>query len=139
RWRLIQKRRYKRLVALSFDFKLKRLSIVNRRRRGFGMPTAHHGGVESLFDDLAGAGLDYGFTAQHRRAMSLLVEVRLNPVGFVGGEQTGIGMRVAKFQPSAALQHLVGCHAPFSGESLNPLASHLVDSIQRLILYPVAP
>ncbi len=53
-------------------------------RLGLRMTAAHHGRVQPLFEDLAGAGLDDGFAPHRGCAVSLLVEIRFDPLGLFG-------------------------------------------------------
>jgi len=46
------------------------------------MTPAHDGGIEALFQNFPAARFEHGFAAKNRRAMRLVVEVGLEPVGF---------------------------------------------------------
>ncbi len=80
------------VFALAFELEMKRLVGFGRRvgESGFGLgvPAAHHGRVEPLFDHLAGAGFDHGLAPQKFLAMDLLVKIALDAVGLLRRQET---------------------------------------------------
>ncbi len=129
---LFEKRRGERLFALAFELEMERHvglgGGLGKSGFGLGMPAAHHGGVEPLFDHLASAGFDHGLAPQEFLAMGLLVEVALDAVGLLGCQQTGVRMGVSKFQTRAGSQYFVDGSAPFLGKGFDPLSRHLTYS-----------
>src|ERR1700693_750403 len=95
---------------------LRRLS--GRRGSALRMTPTHHGCVEPLLDNSAGAGLDDSFLAQQRRAMRDLVEIGLDLIGLVGAEQAGVAMRVGETQTIATRDDVLNRYAPFLGQTL---------------------
>jgi len=86
RRRIVEERRDERLLFSLLDFEVKGSIGAARRLAGLGMTPAHHGGIEPFFENLAAAGFEHGLAAQNRRAMRLLVEIGLEPIGLFGGE-----------------------------------------------------
>ena len=88
---LFEKRRGESIFAFAFEFEMERhIGLgcgLGESGFGFGMPAAHHGGVEPLFDDLAGAGFDHGLAPQKFLAMDLFVKVVLDAVGLLGCQE----------------------------------------------------
>ena len=84
---LFEKRCGEPLIALALELEVERHvglgGGLGKSGFGLGMPTAHHGGVEPLFDHLAGAGFDHGLAPQEFLAMGLLVKVALDAVGLL--------------------------------------------------------
>ena len=89
--RFFQKRRGESIFAFAFEFEMERHIRLGCGLResgfGFGMPPAHHSGVEPLLDDLAGAGFDHSLAPQKFLAMDLFVKVVLDAVGLLGCQE----------------------------------------------------
>jgi hypothetical protein len=74
---------------------------------GFSMAPAHDGGIKTFLDYFTRAGFDHGLAAQNRGPMRLLIKVGLDPIDLVLTKQARVGMRMSKFEASAALQNVV--------------------------------
>ena len=108
-----------------------------RGGRAFRVTPAHHGRIEPLLEDRAGAGLDHGLLAQQRIAMNDLIEIGLDLIGLVGTEQAGVAMRMGELQPIATGDDILNGYAPFFGQTFDSLSGHLSYFIQPSSSYPV--
>src|ERR1700677_3225188 len=101
------------------------------------MPSAHHSGVESLFDDFAAAGFDDRLAAHQRHALSLFRNVSPDSFSLFRAYQARFQMSMVDFGPISSGQPFVERHAPFLSQSLDPLARHSIHFMRLLPDYPV--
>ncbi len=86
---------------------MERLLLPRGAGRRLSVAPSHHGSIEPLFDNFAGARLDDGFSAQNRRAMRLLVQIGLYAVDFILAEKTRVRMRMPELEARTALENVL--------------------------------